>query len=119
MIFLLAGIPIIGLLIFFVFDLRSIAGALLLGFSAVSADLLWQWLRLSFNKKFNSGAWIGLILAGFIMRIFSIIFFLKLADHFLTQYDFYIMALTLLLILFTQKIIALMNKWKKDERTDA
>jgi hypothetical protein len=118
MTFLFAGIPIVGLLLFFGAGIRGLSGAVILGISAVSADLLWQLLRLTFDRKLGPKYLLGIVLAGFIMRLASMIGFLKIAETTLKTDEFYLAAAFLLCILFSQKILALVVS-QKAEKTNA
>jgi hypothetical protein len=115
MISILAGIPLLGLLLFFTTGIRGMAGAIILGVSVVSADLLWQWLRLTLDRKFGSKYLPGIVLAGFVMRLASMIGFLKIAESALKTDEFYLAAAFLLCILFSQKILALIVSWKEEK----
>jgi hypothetical protein len=106
MTFLFAGIPVLGLLFFFTAGSRGVMGAIILGISAVSADLLWQWLRFILDQKLGPKFLLTLIFTGFIIRLACLIIFLKIAEASLTGTDFYLMASMLLLILLSQKLLA-------------
>jgi hypothetical protein len=113
-----AGIPLLGLLLFFTISIRGIIGAIILGVSAVSADLLWQWLRLTLDRKLGPKYLMGIVLAGFLLRLVSLIAFLKIAETALKTNEFYLMAAILISILFSQKILAFIVS-RKEERPDA
>jgi LytS/YehU family sensor histidine kinase len=115
MIFLFVGIPVLGLLFFFAAGIRGIMGAIILGVSTVSADLLWQWLRLTLDRKLGPKYLLGIVLVGFVMRLVSMIGFLKIAETALKTDEFYLAAAFLLCILFSQKILALIISWKEEK----
>jgi hypothetical protein len=115
MILIFAGIPIIGLLLYFAVGIRGLAGAIILGVSAVSADLLWQWLRITCDKRLGPKFLMIIILTGFLVRIASLICFLKIAEAGLTTHEVYLTAIILLCILFSQKILAITVSRKEDQ----
>jgi hypothetical protein len=112
LIFILLG----TLVAIFTAQIHGYIGAIILGADAIGFDILWQWMRFTFLKnksKSKTSHVLPGIIVGFILRIISIIAFLKLASWWLTQNEFYVFAIFLLTIPIWSKLVAVKLKTKE------
>jgi Na+/proline symporter len=99
-ILVLVFLIIILFLSLFIGNFHGICGAVILGLNAVVLDFLWQWLRVLIIKRAKGNAIFMGILGGMLLRLTSILLFLKFASWWLGNqtFDFYIFVAFLILI---------------------
>ena len=96
----------------FTFQIHGYASAIMLAIGTIGFDILWQWLRFKIltrkTKSFDDGQAKILpgIIAGFGLRIISMIAFLKLGSWWLPRNEFFAFAIMLLTLPFWNKLAA-------------
>jgi hypothetical protein len=98
--------------VIFTVRIHGCAAAVLLGIATIGFDILWQWLRftiLAHKTKHQNGLNAKLlpgIITGFVLRMISIIVFLKLGSWWLTRNEFFYFAIFLLTLPLWSKLAA-------------
>jgi hypothetical protein len=96
----------------FVVPIHGYTGAIILGIDTIGFDIFWQWLRFKIlarkpkSPADGHGQLLPGIIGGFVLRVISMIVFLKLGSWWLSQNEFLCYAIFLLTLPFWSKLIA-------------